>query len=352
MLTCGACGLAAGKEPGTTRVYASNLALLFEFCVASGRSLDGDAPRRPARDVEGEPVRALPQIVVDLLLAREAIARLRGRAGEAVACAIELQMRPGRRPQKIAHAPFDCLEHEQRGRGDGGVASLPVFVHRPKKRPKTRKELPVFAEESRLIRRMQALALERFPGADPARLPLLPRQVRNRGGQRPLSPRMLAWKMREWVAGLEELTGPDGEPFDRKKVFPYACRHSYAQRLAHEDASESELMDLMDHDAAELGRKALFDSQGRRLMRGREQLAEAERAGMALGSLAVPYRACVEPANVASMGGACKFMHKCLGCKHFRTDLRICRRWRPTSGNWSPRASGCRPRPRWRRWVS
>ncbi len=98
-------------------------------------------------------------------------------------------------------------------------------------------------------------------------------------------------------------------------------------------------MDLMDHEsfettrgyfrvraerrrrAAELGRKALFDSQGRRLMRGLEQLAEAERARMALGALAVPYGACVEPANVASMGGACKFMHKCLGCKHFRTDL-------------------------------
>ena len=54
---------------------------------------------------------------------------------------------------------------------------------------------------------------------------------------------------------------------------------------------------------------------------GLEQLAEAERERMALGSLAVPYGACVEPANVASMGGACKFMHKCLGCKHFRTDL-------------------------------
>jgi hypothetical protein len=98
-------------------------------------------------------------------------------------------------------------------------------------------------------------------------------------------------------------------------------------------------MDLMDHDsfettrgyfriraerrrrAAELGRKALFDSQGRRLMRGLEQLAEAERSRMQLGSLAVPYGACVEPANVASMGGACKFMHKCLGCKHFTTDL-------------------------------
>ena len=56
-------------------------------------------------------------------------------------------------------------------------------------------------------------------------------------------------------------------------------------------------------------------------MRGLEQLAEAEHKRMALGSLAVPYGACVEPQNVASMGGACKFMLKCLGCKHFRTDL-------------------------------
>ncbi len=248
-------------------------------------------------------------------------------------------MRTGRRPQEIAHAPFRCLEHEQRVREDGGLESLPVFVYRPEKRPKTRKELPIFAEERRLIRRMQALARERFPDADPARLPLLPRQMRNRDGHKPLPPTALAWKMREWVAGPEELAGPDGEPFDRAKVFPYAFRHSYAQRLADEGASESELMDLMDHDsfettrgyfriraerrrrAADLGRQALFDNPGRRLMRGLEQLAEAERARMALGSLAVPYGACVEPANVASMGGACKFMLKCLGCKHFRTDL-------------------------------
>jgi hypothetical protein len=183
---------------------------------------------------------------------------------------------------------------------------------------------------------MQALARERFPDAAPGRLPLLPGHMRNRDGQKPLPPTTLVWKMREWVAGLAELTGPDGEPFDRKKVFPYAFRHSYAQRLADEGASES---DLMDHDScettrgyfriraerrrrgAELGRKALFDNEGRRLMRGLEQLAEDERTRMALGSLAVPYGARVEPANVASMGGACKFMLKCLGCKHFRTDL-------------------------------
>ncbi len=322
------------RERGLHRRPGPLAGLSEEFAL-----VDADVPRKLARDVEGEPERALPQAVIDQLLAPEAIALLRERAGEAVACAIELQMRTGRRPQEIAHAPFSCLEHEQRVREDGRLESLPVFVYRPEKRPKTRKELPIFAEERRLIKRMQTLVRERFPDAAPSRLPLLPRHMRNRDGRKPLPPTTLAWKMREWVAGLAELTGPEGEPFDRKKVFPYAFRHSYAQRLADEGASESELMDLMDHEsfettrgyfrvraerrrrAAELGRKALFDRQGRRLMRGLEQLAEAERARMALGALAVPYGACVEPANVASMGGACKFMHKCLGCKHFRTDL-------------------------------
>ena len=299
---------------------------------------DGDVPRAVERDPDGEPERALPQAVIDQLLSPEAIALLHETAGEALACAVD-QMRTGRRPQEIAHAPFRCLEHEQRAREDGKLEYLPVFVYRPEKRPKTRKELPIFAEERRLIKRMQALARERFPDADPDRLPLLPRQRRNRAGRQPTSPKTLATKMRAWVDAVGELSGPDGGPFDRAKVFPYAFRHSYAQRLADERASESELMDLMDHDsfrttqgyfriraerrrrAAELGRKALFDNQGRRLMRGLEQLAEAERARMALGSLAVPYGACVEPANVAAMGGACKFMLKCLGCKHFRTDL-------------------------------
>jgi hypothetical protein len=182
--------------------------------------VDGDAPRKPARDLEGEPERALPQAVIEQLLTPEAIALLRARAGEAVACAIELQMRTGRWPQEIPHASFNCLEHEQRVRDDGRLESLPVFVYRPEKRPKARKELPIFAEERGLIRRMQALARERFPDADPACLPLLPRQMRNRDGHKPLPPSTLAWKMREWVAGLGTLAGPDGESFDRAKVFP------------------------------------------------------------------------------------------------------------------------------------
>ena len=133
------------RERGLHRQPGPLAGLSEEFAF-----LDADVPRRLARDVEGEPERALPQAVVDQLLSAEAIAVLRERAGEALACAIELQIRTGRRPQEIAHAPFRCLEHEQRVREDGMLESLPVFVYRPEKRPKTRKELPIFAEELRL----------------------------------------------------------------------------------------------------------------------------------------------------------------------------------------------------------
>ena len=269
---------------------------------------DGDVPRAARRDPEGEPERALPQAVIDQLLAperaraaaRDAPAR-RWRARSSCRCAPAAGRRRSPTPRSnVLSTSSACARTASSSR-------LPVFVYRPEKRPKTRKELPIFAEERRLIRRMQCAGARAVPRRRPDRLPLLPRQMRNRHGPPAAPPGTLAVKMREWVEGLGELTGPDGESFDRAKVFPYAFRHSYAQRLADEGASESELMDLMDHDsfettrgyfriraerrrrAAELGRKALFDNQGRRLMRGLEQLAEAERvtdgAGVAGGPL-------------------------------------------------------------------
>ena len=135
--------LREARERGLHRQAGPLEGLADEFAF-----YDADVPRVRVRDPEGEPERALPQVVIDQLLAPEAIALLRETAGEALACAIELQMRTGRRPQEIAHAPFNCLEHEQRVREDGKLEYLPVFVYRPEKRPKTRKELPIFAEES------------------------------------------------------------------------------------------------------------------------------------------------------------------------------------------------------------
>ena len=161
------------REHGLHRQPGPLAGLADEFAF-----VDSDLPRKVRRDLEGEPERALPQPVIDQLLSAQAINLLHQTAGEAMACAIELQMRTGRRPQEIAHAPFDCLDHEQRVREDGKVEYLPVFVYRPEKRPKTRKELPIFGEERELIKRMKALTRERFPDGDPARLPLLPCHMR------------------------------------------------------------------------------------------------------------------------------------------------------------------------------
>ncbi len=42
---------------------------------------------------------------------------------------------------------------------------------------------------------------------------------------------------------------------------------------------------------------------------------------MRVGSTAIPYGSCVEPSNVAALGSACPYRMRCVGCKHFRTDL-------------------------------
>jgi hypothetical protein len=90
--------------------------------LADGFALyDADALRAPVRDPEGEPERALSQAVIDQLLEPAALELLHETVGEALACAIELQMRTGRRPQELAHVPFKCLEHEERMREDGAV---------------------------------------------------------------------------------------------------------------------------------------------------------------------------------------------------------------------------------------
>jgi integrase len=58
---------------------------------------------------------------------------------------------------------------------------------------------------------------------------------------------------KEWVRGLEAISGdvlgPDGYPlpFDRRLIFPYTLRHSYAQRHADAGVPVDVLRDLMDH---------------------------------------------------------------------------------------------------------
>jgi integrase len=62
--------------------------------------------------------------------------------------------------------------------------------------------------------------------------------------------------IRHWADAIPELhgegAGPDGSrlPFNRSLIFPYAFRHSYAQRHADAGTPIDVLKDLMDHRSA------------------------------------------------------------------------------------------------------
>jgi len=98
-------------------------------------------------------------------------------------------------------------------------------------------------------------------------------------------------------------------------------------------------MDIMDHrafattegycrirqdrrrQAVDLERRWQWDAQGTELEQIIEAFAESEDTRRRVGSTAIPYGSCVEPSNVAALGSACPYRMRCVGCKHFRTDL-------------------------------
>src|SRR5208337_1922557 len=64
-----------------------------------------------------------------------------------------------------------------------------------------------------------------------------------------------------------------------------------------------------------------FDRHGNRIWRNALALLDSERARYAVGSVAVPYGTCTQPANVQAGGGACPVRFRCAGCDHFRTGV-------------------------------
>jgi hypothetical protein len=65
-----------------------------------------------------------------------------------------------------------------------------------------------------------------------------------------------------------------------------------------------------------------FDRHGNRIWRDALALLDSEHARYAVGSVAVPYGTCTQPANVQAGGGACPVRFRCAGCDHFRTVRR------------------------------
>lgn len=277
--------------------------------------------------------------MIKQLASPRALARLVEQSGQDVADAAELLIRTGRRPSEICHLTEACLHWDERVREDGTLDRQPVLVYRPEKTPKRAKRLPIHAREALIITRARERARARFPDVAASKLPLFPRATQNRSGTVPISPHGVSLAVRRWCRALPELLDSDGTAFDRERVYVYAFRHSYAQRLADSGCNPHVLMDIMDHrafattegycrirqerrrQAVDLERRWQWDAQGNELERILERFAESEDTRWRLGSTAIPYGSCVEPSNVAALGSACPYRMRCVGCKHFRTDL-------------------------------
>ena len=90
---------------------------------------------------------------------------------------------------------------------------------------------------------------------------------RPKGGRRPVSAGVLASELRGWAERLEFFEGwldaegglrlvgdPDAPPvrFDSSRVFPYALRHTYAQRHVNAGTPVEVLKELMGHDKLDI----------------------------------------------------------------------------------------------------
>jgi integrase len=301
-----------------------------------------ERPRGLRRD--GEAGRALPEVVMSQLLSPGSLDRLGRLAGPTVKAAVELGAGVGRRTAELCSLHLACLDYDEHSGDDGERRASPVLVHDMPKVGKTGCRLPVHDREAAIITAQQARVRAAFPGTPAERLALFPRPLKNPDGTRPIATAHLQRAMRAWVTALPRLDGPergaDGQllPFPRELVFPYAFRHSFAQRHADAGTPVDTLKELLGHDTvrttlgyyrvtAKRKRAAQdrlgplqIDARGHRVRPGLTALTDTEAARDQAGQVAVPFGICTEPTNVAAGGHSCPFGHRCTGCEYFRTD--------------------------------
>ncbi|MFB6986098.1 tyrosine-type recombinase/integrase [Streptomyces sp. NPDC056304] len=231
----------------------------------------------------------------------------------------------GRRPLEIASLPRDCLETEH------GQTSL-IWDNR--KRRRHRRRLPITTSTAQDIRRWQARRdhLQLPASGDAYLFPALSDQ----SADRHLSANYISETLRTWIDSLPELhaEGTDATgrrlPFNRSLIYPYAFRHSYAQRHADAGTPVDVLRELMDHRSIAMTQRYYQVS----LKRKRTAVAAltahvVDRHGHPtpsspssydLRSVAVPYGGCTEPSNVKAGGDSCPIRFQCAGCGYYRPD--------------------------------
>ena len=219
-----------------------------------------------------------------------------------------------------------------------------MLVHDMPKVGKIGCRLPVHDREANIIRAQQGRVRALFPDTPTAALVLFPATRNNPDGTTAISTSRLQRAVDRWATAIPDLDCVDPDdpqrsfPFPRDAVFPYAWRHSFAQRHADSGTPVDTLKDLLGHDTvrstlgyyrvtAKRKRDAQdrlgpiqLDAAGRLVRPGTIALGEADALREQIGQVAVPFGICTEPTNVAAAGRSCPFRHRCTGCEYFRTD--------------------------------
>lgn len=314
------------RDYGLTKPGRAMFGLPDDFAVTRR-----DVP--PPPDDEDDVGRALPDRVIEILLER--LPTMDDIAGNRSArVASELIMRTGRRPDEVCALPSTgCL----RLAADGGWN----LVYTDFKNNRADRELQIRSEDVALIHAQQKWVRETFPDVDPTKLPLFPRASRNAHGSHRITQNSLYSTHKKWVDTMPPImvTGPDGKPFefDKTNIFPYAYRHTYAQRHADNGTPVDVLRELMGHkdinttqtyyrvnekrrrDAVNALIPWQINARGSSTWTG-GTVDEASAHRYAVGHVTTALGTCHEPSNVEAGGGSCPYRMRCLGCGHFRTD--------------------------------
>ncbi|RSM64889.1 hypothetical protein DMB66_18410 [Actinoplanes sp. ATCC 53533] len=231
----------------------------------------------------------------------------------------------GRRPWEICNLHLDCVESQ-----DGDYS----LIWNNRKGRRNRRRLPITAATAHAVLtwREHRLALA-VPPRSKNHLPA----ITNDSGDDHLRPGNLSRAIRAWADAIpaldSEILGPDGTrlPLDRMLIYPYAFRHSYAQRHADAGVDLDVLRELMDHKSVEttLGyytvslkrkREAVKTVRLRVVDRHGRAAPMASNTAYEARSVAVPFGNCIEPSNVKAGGKGCPIRFQCAGCGFYRPD--------------------------------
>lgn len=310
--------LSCARMMGLTRPGGPAAGLGEDFTIQPG-----DVPVKPQA---GERRRDLPPEIM-----RQLCDHLDLIPSPEIRTATELAIDTGRRPEEIAALDWDCLARDADG--------APVLVYDNHKASRDRRRLPVSEATAAVIIAQQQRVREQFPAVPVGELKLLPSDRRNPHGRKAITAFTFGFAHRTWVDNLPVLRTGDGTEFSRKRVFPYAYRHTYAQRHADAGVPVDVLRELMDHrkldttrgyysvgekrrrEAVDRVAAMQFDRHGNRVWRTARALLDSEHARRSVGETAVPFGVCAEPSNVRAGGSACPYRFRCAGCDHFRTDV-------------------------------